>query len=125
MGYYKDKLYRVFFGNPPKFMLEVPEDISVIALKKQGVDYTYGSLFPPNIMSVNFVEFIQDVQQIRRERNIQDDINITIEISQKAYGFFYRSEYLETIQDSKKDNYQKLGNYIQLGQGKLLDLIIK
>ena len=108
MGYYKDKLYRVFFGNPPKFMLEVPEDISVIALKKQGVDYTYGDLFPSNILSVNFPRLIQDVGLILKERGIYDDLSIPIEVRQSAMGVFYRSEFVETIQDTHKDNWQKI-----------------
>ncbi len=108
MGYYKDKLYRVFLGNPPQFMLDVPEDITPQALALQGVNYTYGDELPANIINVNYVRYIQDISEINRQRNIQEDNDIDELEKKRLRGIFWRSEYNEFIQDINKDDWQKV-----------------
>lgn len=120
MGYYRDKLYRVFFGNPPKFLLDVPEDLIPCALELQGIHYVNGGLLPDNIIKLNFTQLIQDIYELDKARDKEH--GFPDEEVKLASGIFMRSEFREWIQDPQKDNWQKLYKCIYY-KGLLLSLV--
>lgn len=112
---YKEKLNRIFFGHPPQFLLDVPEDLHAQAFAMQGMQHEYGGPLPDGIEHMNFEKFIQDIYEIDKDRPKEDD-NIPLNIKQHLLGIYMRSEFFEWINDPSRSSQQKLNKcFLNLG----------
>lgn len=103
----KKKLERIFMGEIPKSLPFINDEITYEALKRQGVEFSPDGKFP-NVLNVNFVTFIQDIEEIKRERNAKTDNDIDVETMMSDLGILIRSVYIEYINDSNNSNEEKL-----------------
>ena len=106
----KNKLDRIFFGDPPKMFSIFNEESIKQALAKQGAAINESDKIP-DLININYVTLIQDVFELTKE-SAEDYFRavdeLGLERAQSNNRILMVSMHLETMQDKNRDPSEKL-----------------
>lgn len=105
----RKKLERIFFGKIPDYLPVSDDDATAEAFKRQDIIYEPDKRFP-DVFSMNFATFIQDLAEIEREKGIDNSPPADIDLDEYRHNVrvMMRGLYEEFIARREKDEWEKL-----------------
>lgn len=106
----RKKLERIFHGKIPDYLPIPDEDATVEAFRRQNIEYNPDGGKFPNVVNLNFPQFLQDVDEIQRENGTINECPPDIDRDELMHNMrvMLRGLYEEFISQPDRDVWEKL-----------------